>query len=87
VLDHVHEQQFLAGAAERGQGDADHDESAVEARLAPARHRASIDRQRVGAPRVEQAEDHQRSELRRGEQPLGHGEWRCEEHHVSLCEW
>ena len=51
VLDHVHEQQFLAGPPERGQGrDAITTKPAVEAGLAPARHGAAVERERARAP-------------------------------------
>ena len=76
VLDHVRIEQFLARRAEPRQRRRDHDKAAVEARLAPAGDRAPRAGERVGASRVEEREQRQRTQLDRVGEDLGGGQGR-----------
>ena len=66
VLDHVRVQQLLARLAQPGQRCEDQREAAVEARPAPAGRSLPPHGERAHAPRVEDREDGERTQLQRG---------------------
>ena len=80
MLDHVHEQQFLAGLPKRGERRTDHNEPRVEASLPPPRHGVPMESKRAHAPRIEQAKDRQRPKLHGGKQLGGDGKRRHRDH-------
>ena len=85
VLDHVHVQQFLAGAAERGERQRRSRRSPRRSRPGASRARdGGLDGERAHAPGVEQAEERQRPELEDGCDVGRDGERRREQRSVSV---